>query len=431
MKPLFKIVVLLFFLVYTPAVLAHPIDEIGGIKTYDQKHTLSITPQNTVGLKIDMTFYPLEKPAVWESIDTNRDKTISEDEKKVWMHKGENSSYLTKDDKRLPFTATNVSVPDYFDFFASKPAVVSITFSSSANVSLNDRIDYHYEGTDKTLQETTLDLAGNKTLSLEKNSQTDTRVTLQVVTDTKKTNPAEIESNDRINAFLNTYIKPDRISLQFLFFAFGISFILGALHAATPGHGKALVAGYLVGERGTIWHAIQLGVIITITHTLSVFVLGIASVVATQYFVAQTIIVWLNRISALLIILFGFILLASRFKHLYQHRFNGHTHTHNEKIDLSWRNILALGVSGGITPCVDALAILVVAASLQKLFLGIVLLVFFSLGLASMLVGVGIFVVLSKHHLTKKLSLPYNFEYYISIVSAIVVILLGILLLFS
>src|SRR5205823_10177776 len=48
------------------------------------------------------------------------------------------------------------------------------------------------------------------------------------------------------------------------------AFLFGAAHAFTPGHGKTLVAAYLVGERGTVGHAVILAVATTVAHTGSV-----------------------------------------------------------------------------------------------------------------------------------------------------------------
>ena len=53
-----------------------------------------------------------------------------------------------------------------------------------------------------------------------------------------------------------------------------IAFGFGAIHALAPGHGKALVSAYLVGNKGTAYQAVLLGLATTITHTFSVFILG-------------------------------------------------------------------------------------------------------------------------------------------------------------
>ena len=64
----------------------------------------------------------------------------------------------------------------------------------------------------------------------------------------------------------------------FLAIALGVSFLAGAAHALTPGHGKAVVAAYLAGSRGTIGDAVYLGTVVTVTHTAGVFALGLMAV---------------------------------------------------------------------------------------------------------------------------------------------------------
>src|SRR5690242_21855704 len=71
--------------------------------------------------------------------------------------------------------------------------------------------------------------------------------------------------------------------------AIGLAFALGAAHALTPGHGKSIVAAYLVGSRGTLKHAAFLGGMVTFTHTISVFVLGLATLFLFRYIVPEKI----------------------------------------------------------------------------------------------------------------------------------------------
>jgi len=50
-------------------------------------------------------------------------------------------------------------------------------------------------------------------------------------------------------------------------------FLLGAWHAVQPGHGKTLVASYLIGTQGTKTDAVFLGIVVTAAHTSGVFML--------------------------------------------------------------------------------------------------------------------------------------------------------------
>src|SRR5271169_839039 len=105
--------------------------------------------------------------------------------------------------------------------------------------------------------------------------------------------------------------------------AIGIAFALGAAHALTPGHGKTIVAAYLVGSRGTLKHAAFLGAMVTFTHTVSVFLLGLATLFLFQYVVPQKVTQVLGAISGLSIVAIGGWMLYKRL------RGAGHTHSHD------------------------------------------------------------------------------------------------------
>src|ERR1700678_4846463 len=102
----------------------------------------------------------------------------------------------------------------------------------------------------------------------------------------------------------------------------GIAFVLGAAHALTPGHGKTIVAAYLVGSRGTLKHAAFLGAMVTFTHTVSVFLLGLATLFLFQYVVPQKVTQVLGAISGLSIVAIGGWMLYKRLRSAGR----GHTH---------------------------------------------------------------------------------------------------------
>lgn len=446
---LFRFVLFLFLVafIFPQRVDAHPLDEIGNVKVYDQKQTLLLEPKTTE-LRIDLTFYATEKIKVWESIDKNRDQHISDEEKNDWMRKGEDASYILADNSQFNFQAKGVNFPVYEDFFSQKPVHVTIEFILQGTILPEHELFYFYKGKDKKLDEITVEIKGSDEYKIKNVSKKDSEsVSFIIEEGTGNTSHVlNVISGDRINQFLTRYVKPNTISFPLLLISFLVSFLLGAIHAMTPGHGKALVAGYLVGERGTIRHAIQLGGIITITHTSSVFILGIFALLLTEYIVPTTVIMIMNRISGIAIVCIGIILLIKRIKglthsnsqfhdrsdmHDHHHEHENH-HTHEIPDVLSFKSLLALGVSGGIVPCADALVILVVAMSLQKILLGLVLLLFFSLGLASALCITGILVVIAKNKAQDRFANLVSYQKYISIASAIIVILFGVsLLLFS
>jgi nickel/cobalt transporter (NicO) family protein len=169
----------------------------------------------------------------------------------------------------------------------------------------------------------------------------------------------------------------------------------GAAHALSPGHGKAMVAAYLVGSRGTPRHALLLGLTVTVTHTAGVFGLGLVTLGLTELIVPERLYPWLNLVSALLVVGVGVSVLRARLRRRHVH----HQHHHEEP---SLRNLLAVGVSGGLLPCPTALVVLLAAISLHRIGYGLVLIVAFSLGLAGAMTGVGLAAVSARRFLRKK-----------------------------
>ena len=172
----------------------------------------------------------------------------------------------------------------------------------------------------------------------------------------------------------------------------------GAAHALSPGHGKAIVTAYLVGQRGTARHAAALGLIVTATHTVGVFGLGLVTLALSQFIVPEQLYPWIGLVSGLLVIAVGASVLLGRVRHRRAHRHghhhHGHTHDHG---DLSWRSLTAIGISGGLLPCPSALVVLLAAISLHRVGLGLLLIVAFSAGLALSITGIGLVAVLAKH----------------------------------
>jgi nickel/cobalt transporter (NicO) family protein len=185
-------------------------------------------------------------------------------------------------------------------------------------------------------------------------------------------------------------------------FLLAAAFGWGALHALSPGHGKAMVAGYLVGSRGTPRHAAILGLTVTATHTVSVFALGLVTLVAAQYVVPEDIYPWLSVVSGMMVVAIGIAVMRSRFRRWRalrraadeHHHGDGHGHHHHPpEGPITTRSLLALGISGGLVPCPSALVVLIGAISQHRVGLGMVLIVAFSLGLAATLTAVGLAVL--------------------------------------
>jgi nickel/cobalt exporter len=216
------------------------------------------------------------------------------------------------------------------------------------------------------------------------------------------------------------------VLLLLLLAAFG----WGAVHALSPGHGKTMVAAYLVGTRGTARHAVALGAVTTVTHTIGVFALALVTLVLSQYVLPEQLYPWLTLASGLLVMGIGLAVLRSRARtlraseahhhhhhhhhdgddhhhadhdhgheHAHHHHGHGHGHAHGHAHhhhmpeDLSWRGLVALGASAGLIPCPSALVVLLGAISQHEVGLGLAFVTAFSLGLAATLTALGLVVV--------------------------------------
>jgi nickel/cobalt exporter len=167
----------------------------------------------------------------------------------------------------------------------------------------------------------------------------------------------------------------------------------GALHALSPGHGKAMVAAYLVGARGTSRHAVALGATVTITHTIGVFVLGLVTLLLSAYVVPEHLYPWLNLVSGLLVLCVGAGVLRARVRRARRSHEHHHHHHHHAPERISARAVIGLGASAGLIPCPSALVVLLGAIAQHQVGLGMLLIVAFSLGLAATLTGLGLLVV--------------------------------------
>ncbi len=209
-------------------------------------------------------------------------------------------------------------------------------------------------------------------------------------------------------------ISEKEVTPAIILFGILIAFGLGTLHALSPGHGKTVVGAYLVGSKGTIRHAIFLGLTVTVTHTLGVFALGFITLFAAHYILPEKIMPYLSFISGLIVLIMGISLFTQRLKtalgkktesetdlaheHEFEanaendftHTHGGSTHSHLPPKTVSWRSLLALGISGGLLPCPSALVLMLSAISGNRIGYGLVLTLAFSLGLAATLVVIGL-----------------------------------------
>jgi ABC-type nickel/cobalt efflux system permease component RcnA len=255
--------------------------------------------------------------------------------------------------------------------------------------------------------------------------------------------PVALEANKRgtpSNRFTQL-INSNQWGLWFLLTAALIAAALGGLHALEPGHGKTIVAAYLVGSRGTAVHALLLGLIVTATHTAGVYALGAITLYASKYIVPDHLYPWLGIASGLTIAVLGAYMLRRRYAghehghhhhhfsghgHVHDHQHHhheghshghahqghvhvhadeqGHGHHHHEYLHdgpFSYRQLALLGVTGGIIPCPAALVVLLSAVSLHRVAFGLYLILAFSVGLAAVLISIGLITVYARRLLAR------------------------------
>ncbi len=313
-------------------------------------------------------------------------------------------------------------------------------------------------------------------------------------------------SNTPQDAFTQS-IARKRLTPGLIALSLGLAFVFGAFHALSPGHGKAMVAAYLVGARGTARHAAFLGAVVTITHTIGVFALGLVTLAAAQYIVPERLYPILSAISGLAIVAIGLALLRQRLRtlrahshdhahdpahdhghlhthdhdhppdhvHAYPHdhepshdpahaHFHAHDHPHSEQeyahphthshahetadgslyyhdhgdghyhshhvpddMPISLKTLLVLGITGGALPCPSALVVMLSAIALHRVAFGLLLITAFSLGLATVLTGIGMLVVYARGFL-ERLPVEGRLVARLPVVSAALVTVIGLVL---
>jgi len=261
--------------------------------------------------------------------------------------------------------------------------------------------------------------------------------------------------------FLSKLLHQRELTPWMIFVALISAFALGAAHALTPGHGKTIVAAYLVGSRGTLKHAAFLGAMVTLTHTITVFALGLATLFLFRYIVPEKITQLLGVISGLSIVAIGAWMLRKRlrsrsYSHAHHHHHGAHDHSHDHPHhhhhdhphthdhhhhhgdghvhshmpdEISWGGLVALGASGGLVPCESALVLLLGAIALGRVGLGLLLLVSFSLGLALVLMAIGVLVLYAKNLIPeRKRTGAHPLFHWVSVASPAIVMIVGLLM---
>jgi len=262
-----------------------------------------------------------------------------------------------------------------------------------------------------------------------------------------QTNPTLAAINHTQVAFAG--LATTDLSWQAVLLALAIAMFFGAQHALQPGHGKTIVAAYLVGSRGTPKHALFLGGTVTATHTAGVYLLGFVTLFLSKYIVPEKLYPVIGIGSGLLVVGMGGWLFFTRLRGVLQYKrknaalahvhdhgggaihshhhdehdhapYSRHDHDHPHEDEqtgsshshgaaahahlppgangepITWRSLLALGVTGGALPCPEALVVLLATMALGRVAFGLLLIVAFSVGLAGVLVGFGLLMVYAR-----------------------------------
>ena len=230
-----------------------------------------------------------------------------------------------------------------------------------------------------------------------------------------------IHGFDGLTASLTSSVSARRLTLGLALVAIAFAIGLGALHAFAPGHGKTVMAAYLVGERGSVKDGLLIGVTVATTHTMGVLLLG-AVLTASQTFAPESVYPYLSLASGVCFAGLGLALLvgAVRRRRLglfglghHHHGPGGHTHDHDAHThddphphghdheapdrQLSRKNLLTLGFAGGLVPTPSAVVVLLGATAIGRAWFGALLVVAYGVGMGATLVLAGLVLARARH----------------------------------
>jgi ABC-type nickel/cobalt efflux system permease component RcnA len=214
-------------------------------------------------------------------------------------------------------------------------------------------------------------------------------------------------------------------SWTFSAIALGLALLLGAAHALSPGHGKALAGAYLAGHRARPSQALIFGATVTASHTALVFLVGGLAVAIERTIGSDRLLRSLELLSAIAVLALGLVQLSRRWRELAAAT-SDHGHTHVPEGG-SIGSIAALGASAGLTPCPSALAVLLGALAIHRVGFGLILVVAFSVGVAATLTVTGLLVMWARR-LLDRLDMLARVSPWLPVLSSAFVTAVGVLL---
>ena len=312
--PLGIVALLLALLTPPQAALAHPLDQ------YLQATYITVAPAQIV-IELDLSPGVLVAPEVLAQLDTDGDQQISDAEGRAYAETMVRGAALQVDGQAAGLTITKIETPTYLALqagygtmrifaaaplapgltgthtiaYANKNAPTGVTYQVNTFVEQGATLTLGKQNRDEAQQSITVDytLGGATTAT---GAATPATTTATSGTSLGTTGQAQQ---------LASYLNAPALSPWQLLLALGLALVLGGLHALTPGHGKTLVAAYLVGSRGKVRHAVALGGIVTFTHTASVIVIGLLALFASKYVVPGVLVPALEVVSGLLVVILG------------------------------------------------------------------------------------------------------------------------------
>ncbi len=491
MKKRFLFLLTLLLLILPHSASAHPAD------MYFHTFTLNFS-SDSVQITWELVPGPMVTHVLWHEADLNGDEAISDAEAEAWVQPILDDFSLRLDGTPLTFDLVALQWADSLPQLRTGESPITIELRADLNVNDGELLLLNEYKPENSLNWFTVTADEGIQFSAPEQDNGILKVAFGTGAGASEwesgqpsippavealglgeTAAAAVENaknQQGILAILEGFLRTPSLSPTVFLAALAIALILGALHALSPGHGKTIVAAYLVGSQGKLYHAIVLGLLVTLTHTGSVFMLGLATLSLSKYIMPDQLFPMLELISGLLIVILGIFLLLPRIKTLRAEKERekapakakaivigekstrlkideeirelGPEHNHdpsqfgyiplpkgvtrdssrtNPLADINWKSLIALGISGGLVPCPDAIAILLIAVTINKIALGLGLIISFSLGLAIVLIIIGMVMVQSKA-IFARLQWFTKISFIVPVISALVVLSLGIIL---
>ena len=485
-KILWALLLVPFLLFTAQPVQAHPADEYF--------HTINVViTTDRVDITWELIPGPILAEMVWFEADLNRDETVSAEEAWEWGLYTQDYFTLSVDQTPLPHEFTAIDWPDDIMGLATgnQPVRMHLSAALPGGADQTDviKIENNFAAANSINWFTVESQAplgfglprqnrGHLILEIGRQDVDDA-----LLNKWESAQPTLSRLEGRLGAvdpdrdssrpttasdLLMNMVLDSEASTRIILLSLLIAMLLGVLHALSPGHGKTVVAAYLVGIQGQPLHAVALGSLVSVTHTGTVFMLGLLAMIAARNLVLLDIFPVLELLSGSLILILGLVLAVSRGRaYLSQARKKrgrkspqavkinragkatlrlhepireeGPSHSHDPKkfghiprqsLDggqpegINWRSLVMLGISSGLVPCPNAIAILLIAVAVNRIAFGLTMIAAFSLGLAVTLTVIGL-VIMQGRRLFQRLQWFDRAARVVPLLSAFALVVIG------